>query len=136
MHPNEVMKSLWEVVDAVNSCDRLAIKFPDTHKKQDEIASGFKQKSRAHFDNCVGCVDCMLVWTEKPDRKTLESTNLGAKNFYCGRKKKFGMVLQATCDHERRFIDINIGQPGATSDYLTFCTSALLENLIKPGFLR
>ena len=81
VHPNEVMKSVWEVCDAVNSCDRLAIKFPDTYEKQSEIAAGFKRKSRANFDSCVGCVDCMLVWMDKPDKNSLASTNLGAKKF-------------------------------------------------------
>ena len=136
VHPNEVLNSVWQVVDAVNSCGKLGIKFPDTYEKQNEIAAAFHKKSSANFDNCIGCVDCMLVWTEKPDRKTLESINLGGKKFYCGRKKKFGLVLQATCDHERRFIDIDIGHPAATSDYLTFCTSELLDKMLEPGFVK
>ena len=46
------------------------------------------------------------------------------------------MILQGTCDHHRRFIDIDVGHPDATSDYLTFCTSELLDNLLQPGFLK
>ena len=72
----------------------------------------------------------------KPNKSEIKKVKIGAKRFFCGRKKKFGMVLQATCDHHRRFMDIDISQPAATSDYLTFCTSELLDTLLKPGFLR
>ena len=33
-------------------------------------------------------------------------------------------------------MDIDISQPAATSDYLTFGTSELLDTLLKPGFLK
>ena len=63
---DEVMKSVWAVVDAVNTCDKLKMRFPKTYAEQMEVAEGFKKKSKAGFKNCVGCIDCMLVWTEKP----------------------------------------------------------------------
>ena len=58
--------------------------------------------------------------------------------FFGGRKKKIGMNLQAICDHELRFIDIDIdvSRPASTSDYLTFCTSSILSNLTKDNFLK
>ena len=49
-------KSLWAVVDAVNSCDNPAIDFsyPSDHEKQREIASEFHSKSN---DCCAGAID-------------------------------------------------------------------------------
>lgn len=124
-------------MDAVNNCKDLQIQFPKSHAEQEKIAAAFKQKSSANFDNCVGCIDCMLVWTNKPSKPVLDTAELGSKRFFCGRKKKFGMVLQAVCDHHRRFIHIDISQPASTSDYLTFCTSHLLNHqLLKYGFLK
>ena len=46
------------------------------------------------------------------------------------------MNLQAICDHELRFIDIDISHPANTSDYLAFCTSSILSNLEKDKFLK
>jgi hypothetical protein len=54
---------------------------------------------------------------------------IGGKKFFCGRKKKFGLNMQAVCDARRRFLDVEIGHPGATSDYLAFALSGLHTKL-------
>jgi DDE superfamily endonuclease len=53
-------------------------------------------------------------------------------------KKKFGVNMQACCDADRRFLDVSIGHPGATSDYLAYETSPLHHqinelHILKPG---
>ena len=53
------------------------------------------KKSQAGFDNCVGAIDGMLVWIEKPNKKECRKVGVGSKKFYCGRKKKYGLNLQA-----------------------------------------
>ena len=93
----EVYTSVWEIVDAINSCDRLKITFPN-HDEQMRIASRFEAKSSVGFDNCCGCVDGLLIWTSKPSKPILQKANLGAKKFFCGRKKKFGLNIQVICD--------------------------------------
>jgi hypothetical protein len=50
--------------------------------------------------------------------KECEKSNCDPKKFYCGCKKRFGLNLQAVCDSEGRFLDVAIGHPGSTSDYL------------------
>ena len=133
----EVMKSVWEIVDLVNACESLKYPFPSDHNEQQRIADNFKEKSSASFGNCVGCVDGMLIWIEKPSETCRDGSVLGSSKYFCGRKKKYGMILQGTCDHERRFIDFDISQPGCTSDYLTFCNCDLLKKkLLEPGFLK
>ena len=52
------------------------------------------------------------------------------------KEKKFGMNMQAVCDNEKRFIDIDISKTGSTSDYMVFCTSSLLQKLQTQGFLK
>ena len=49
----------------------------------------------------------------------------------CGRKGKFGLNMQGACDAKGRFLDISIGYPGSTSDYLAFATSSLRTKLEK-----
>ena len=77
----------------------------------------------------------MLVWMDKPSVKVLKGAQVGATKFYCGRKHKYGMTLQAICNHKRQFMDIDIRNPGSTSDYLCFTTSEIIWKLETPGFL-
>ncbi|KAG7353530.1 DDE superfamily endonuclease [Nitzschia inconspicua] len=129
--PEQVYISVWIVVDAINQCPTLQIKFPTSHEEQRRIADGFRTKSKVGFPNCVGCIDGMLVWISKPNQRSTLQTEIGPGKFYCGRKKKFGVTLQAICDHKRRFIDIELGHPGSTSDYLCFTTSTIHRKLLR-----
>ena len=42
VHFNEVLESIWIVVDTVNSCKEFGIKFPDIHVQQEQNATDFK----------------------------------------------------------------------------------------------
>jgi hypothetical protein len=139
---SEVYRSAWWVVHAVNKSKKLKIKFPVDHKEQQRcVAKGFLEKSTdAKFGVCAGANDSILIWTKKAAPHDCETTNCGSKKFFCGRKKKFGLNLQAVCDVNGMFLDISICHPGATSDYLAFTTSSfkhLLENLgfLSPGLV-
>jgi hypothetical protein len=116
----EVFNSVNVVIDAVNLTDSLKIQFPTDHATQNEIAEGFKAKSSAEFDSCVGCIDGLLVWMHKPTKKDCENAKVGQIKFLCGRKSKYGLNLQAICDHKRRFLDISVLFGGSTSDLLAF----------------
>jgi hypothetical protein len=130
------MKLVWEVVEAINNTPELDIIYPTCKRRQLEIARGFKYLSAASFDNCAGCVDGLLIWIQKPNQTTVQETKVGQTKYFCGRKNKYGLNLQGTCDHKRRFIDIDIRHPAATSDYLAFQTSALNKKLEQDGFLH
>ena len=132
---NDIYNSVWGIVDAVNQCPKLQISYPTSHEKQKEIAGKFANKSDIGFDNCAGCIDGILIWTNKPTKPVLEDANLGSKKFFCGRKKRFGMNMQAICDDKRRFLDIDIAHPASTSDYLAFGTSDICKDLETRGFL-
>ena len=43
--------------------------------------------------------------------------------------------MQAICDDRRRFIDIEVSHPASTSDYLSFNTSWINDQLEKANFL-
>ena len=68
-------------------------------------------RSKAGFSNCVGCIDELLSWTEKPRRKECEHKGVDSGKFYCGRKGKYGMNLQAVSDARHRFLDVSIQHP-------------------------
>ena len=133
-HPS-VYKCVWSVVDAVNSSKCLDIKFPSTHEEQLAIADGFRKKSAANLDSCVGAIDGMLLWTTKIRLDECDAMHVGQGKFHCGRKGKYGLCFQGTCDHNRRFIDVYIGHPGSTADLLAYSVSPLKTLLEKEDFL-
>ena len=61
-----LFRCVWAVVQAINETPDMRIDFPHEHSKQRKIARGFKKKRTPRFNCCVGCIDGMLVWTEKP----------------------------------------------------------------------
>jgi hypothetical protein len=132
---SSVYESAWMVLDAINQCSGLRFTFPPSHAEQRFIAREFAKKSSAGFDCCVGAIDGILIWIEKPTIQDCEIANCGETKFYCGRKKKFGLNMMGTVDHVGRFIDVEIRHPGATSDYLCFETSTLKRKLDTPNFL-
>jgi hypothetical protein len=46
--------SIWGVIDAINATQN--------HKKQEEIAQGFYEKSEAGFCCVIGAIDGLLIW--------------------------------------------------------------------------
>jgi hypothetical protein len=132
----DVFRCVWTIVDAVNICPELAFGYPSNWDEQQKIAEGFHRVSRGIFKCCAGAIDGILIWLERPSTKHCEMSECGAKKFFCGRKKKFGLNMQATCDHEKRFLDIYLKHPASTSDYLSFCSSPLFCKLEKEGFMK
>jgi len=131
----EVYESVKIVVEAVNRCESLKIVFPESHAEQMRIAKGFQEKSGANFSRCVGCIDGMLVWTYRPSKKDCMETEVGAQKYFCSRKNKYGLNLQAFCDDKLRFLDISIHYGGSSSDLLAFEASELRRKLEQNGFL-
>ena len=123
-----VFISVLRVVDAVNNTCEFDIIFPH-HSDQKYISQQFKKESKARFDCVVGCIDGMLLWMDQPTNADCEKTGVGQKYFVCGQKKKFGLNMQTIVDDKRRFININILHPSASSNYLVFTVSNLKRRL-------
>jgi DDE superfamily endonuclease len=132
----DVFRCVWSVVDAVNACPELSFQYPSDWNEQQKIADGFCAISRGIFKCCSGAIDGILVWIERPSGKHCEISECAAKKFYCGRKKKFGLNMQATCDHNKKFLNIYLGHPASTSDYLAFSSSPLYCKLEMNGFMK
>ena len=64
---SDVYRSIWLIVDAINLCPDLSISFP-SHSKQRVFAREFEKKSSVGFNNCIGCIDGILIWTNKPSK--------------------------------------------------------------------
>ena len=117
--------SIWAVVHATNVCTMLQFSFPTTLSECKSISNEFSHRCKAGFSNCIGCIDGMLVWTEKPSRKQCMEVGVDDGKIYCGWKGKFSLNLQAVCDAKCRFTYISLQHPASASDYLAFVTSSL-----------
>lgn len=137
-----VFDSVWGVVDAINATKYFNYSFP-THKQQRKIAAAFQERSGAGFGNVVGAIDGLVICTRMPTLAECNAMNVGQVNFRCHRKDKYGMNLQAICDHNLKFTWVDMRYPAATSDYMAWVTSKLhraLENnavtkMIIDGFV-
>ena len=123
-----IFTSLWGVMACVNKCPDLAFHFP-THEEQREIAEEFRKKSGADFDCIIGAIDGLLIWTLKPTLKLCRMMQCGEAQFKCSRKDKFGLNMQAICDHELKFRWVEIKWPGCSSDFMAWCTSSLCHQM-------
>ncbi len=74
--------SVWRVVSATNKCIELKVIFPTNYEDQKRIASQFLIKSTAKFNNCVGCIDGLLIWTEILMESELEFVNFSQSGYY------------------------------------------------------
>ena len=133
---DEVLKSVWAVVDAIHKAPQLNIVFPQSPEEQDNVAQGFKAKSDLDIDVCAGAIDGILIWIHKPSKNDAKAIQFGPAKFFCGRKKKFGLNMQAICDSQRRFLDVEIRFPGSTSDFFAFEQSKIKSMIEEEGFLR
>ena len=129
VHVDEVRKSQWAVVDAIHASPVLDIAFPKSKEAQLRVALGFQKKSSVGIDNCGGAIDGILILIHCPTKPDIKRMGIGPLKFYCGRKKKFGLNMQAVCDARGTFLDIDIRLPGAASDYYAFCKSPLKQKL-------
>jgi hypothetical protein len=125
-----VFTSVWGVVDVINKNPQLKIRFPNK-QEQLKIAKGFEEMSGAGFDRVIGAIDGILIWIVKPCKTECEKAKCGSKSFFCGRKDKFGLNMQAICDNHLRFTWIDISWPGCTADYMAWITSDLYSKIMN-----
>jgi len=134
---SSVFENIDIVIESINNCDALKTEFPSDHDEQRKIADGFLRKSLdAQFANCVGYIDGILIWMQKPKKDDCEDVDVCEKKFFCGRKHKFGLNMQATCNSQKQFLDVSINYRAALSDHMVFEVSDLRQKLLsQPGFL-
>ena len=114
----------------------IDLKFPTYHDDQCKIARGFQMKSPvAKIDRCVRCVDGLVIWIHKPTKEECEASGVDESKYFCGRKHKLGLNIQAVCDHKKRFTNVSIWYGDSTLDHLAFEISGLKKKIMPvPGF--
>ena len=95
------------------------------------MATDFTFRSKAGFDICDGCIYGMLLWTEKPYLTECQKVGVDSRKFFCGRKGKYGLNMQAVCNGRHRFTYVSVLHLAATTDYLAFVTPSLYQQLTE-----
>ena len=101
------------------------------HFQHKSMTTDFTFRSKAGFDHCVGCIDGMLLLTEKPYLTKCQKVCVDSGKFYCGIKGKYGLNMQAICNGHHRFTYVSVLHPASASDYLAFVTSSLYQQLTE-----
>ena len=69
-------------MNAINKCEEMKISFSIFHARQREIARGFRSKSEVGFDNVVGCIDRIVIWTHKPTKEDCKVAGVDESKFF------------------------------------------------------
>ncbi|XP_047518829.1 putative nuclease HARBI1 isoform X2 [Pieris napi] len=95
------------------------VRWPDAQECE-VIEAGFRSRREA-FPGIIGAIDgCHIEIIQPP----------GNANDYYNRKGTHSIILQGTCDHNGKFIDVLIGRPGRAHDASVFRTSTLYNQHI------
>jgi hypothetical protein len=109
-------------IDAVNSCEDLAIRFDNQPESLAIQASGFKARSTHElFEYCCGAIDGLAIKIKCP------SNVLNQSHYYSGSKKFYCLNMQAVCDSNCLFTAISMKHVGTTNDNIAFGNSSLIE---------
>ncbi|XP_034934876.1 putative nuclease HARBI1 [Chelonus insularis] len=92
--------------------------WPDNNKLAD-IENAFHRRSGG-FPGVIGAVDGCHIEIKQP---------AGNANDYYNRKGTHSIILQGTCDHTGKFIDVLIGAPGRAHDARILRHSSLYRRL-------
>ncbi|GBG85283.1 hypothetical protein CBR_g39851 [Chara braunii] len=95
-----------------------AISFPTSPEQLSAVMQPFAQQG---FINCTGSVDCTHVRIQRPKREEADATA------YSDKKSVYSVIVQAVCDSNLRFLDIDAGAPGSLPDASVMESSSLYE---------
>ncbi|XP_053595504.1 putative nuclease HARBI1 [Microplitis demolitor] len=107
-----------EIVDVLSYLLPQFIRWPDANECE-VIEAGFLSKPQG-FPGIIGAIDGSHIEILQPP---------GNANDYYNRKEKHSIILQGTCDHNGKFIDVLIGRPGRAHDASVFRSSTLFTRL-------
>ncbi|KAE9108655.1 hypothetical protein PF007_g12574 [Phytophthora fragariae] len=108
---------IHEVVEAIIAHPDLQLQFPTTLAAQRHAASEFKKLSTSKvMKGCVGAVDGWLCPIKAPKKN--EVTRV--RSFFSGHYQRYGVDVQACCDHLSRFTAVTCSSPGGTGDSVAF----------------
>ena len=110
IHQSTFYAIIWETVEKIRLCPDLALKFPTSISEAREIADGFQSIStEGVVGGCIGAIDGWLYPIIAPPRRVGD-----VNSYYSGHLSRFGLNVQAICDHHCRFTYMSVAAPGVS----------------------
>jgi hypothetical protein len=86
----------WQTIKAIYNCPELQLHFPQTHEECSLAAANFAAISRGQaVVNFVGAIDGFLLEIAAPPPDLVGNV----RSYYSGHYKRYGVNVQACCDH-------------------------------------
>ncbi|POM62800.1 hypothetical protein PHPALM_27989 [Phytophthora palmivora] len=109
--------AIHEVVDVINAHPDLQLRFPTTVATQRHAAKSFERLSSSRVvKGCIGAVNGWLCPIRVPWRKEVAQV----RSFFSGHYQRYGVNVQACCDHRSRFTAVTCSSAGGTGDAVAF----------------
>jgi DDE superfamily endonuclease len=104
----------WHTIFLLYDSDHLQITFAQSMDEcQEAAARGFASISQGEaIVNCVGAIDGYLLHTEAPPKSLVENM----KSYFSGHYQRYGVNVQACCDHLSRFTYIAVAGPSVMNN--------------------
>jgi DDE superfamily endonuclease len=103
----------WHMIFAIYDCPELQLHFPQTPEECRDAASGFTSISQGEaIVNCVRAIDGYLLHIEAPPKSMVGNVH----SYFSGHYQRYGVNIQACCDHLSWFTYISVAGPGVMND--------------------
>jgi hypothetical protein len=118
--------SVHRVIAALISHPDLKIQFPSDEQALRESAREFTRlSSGGMLTGCVGALDGWLCPIKVPRKKEVGRVT----SFFSGHYHRYGVNVQACCDHLSRFTFVSCSSAGGCGDSLAFTRTSLAEKV-------
>ncbi|KAH7938200.1 hypothetical protein HPB49_021597 [Dermacentor silvarum] len=87
----------------------------------EEVVHVYSEEELSGVPGVIGCIDGTYINIRCPARKV--------RSTYINRHNDISMTLQAVCDHEKRFLDVTVGNPSKMHDAKIYRNSRLAARL-------
>ena len=116
----------YNVIEAINQCPQLQIKFPSTENECKVLSCGFENHSYdGAINNCIGAIDGYLIKIHTPTKESVGNV----RSYFSGHYQCYGINMQGICDSYCRFIYVAVAAPGSSSDRQAVKDTNLLDKL-------
>lgn len=115
-------RCLHSCILAICNCSELDFAF-DTEPAALQHRSKMFQSLSSHsiIRGCVGCIDGVLIGIRSPSIRDVPN----ARDYFSGHYQKYGINVQAVCDHAYRFLWLGVHGPGGCSDLVCYQRSSI-----------
>ena len=105
---------LWKTIKEINNSPELWITWACAKGRQLECATGFTSIStNCALRDCVTVLDGYHLQTITPSKKEVHNV----WSYFSGHYQTYGVNIQASCDHNCRFLFIGVTGPGVMGDH-------------------